>query len=111
MAPITPQHKPGPINTKSSETKQECFERHFTRCFLKTGDRVRFKKPKKRPIYGVVDHVETDISKMFWSESSDVPKYIRISIDLVDKSTGEITGYEYVWTAESKIIYVPPAKG
>lgn len=97
---------PPPIILKPNESRQQCFERHRARCFLRQGDRVVFKKPKRNRIYGVVDHIETDIGKMFWTQGGETPRYIRVAINKVDKATGEILGYDYVWTTESKITFV-----
>lgn len=72
---------------------------------MKPGDRIRFKKPKRKPLYGTVDHIESDIAKMYWAEGATVPRYIRVRVDVPDKQTGEIKP-TFVWTTESKIIFV-----
>jgi signal peptidase I len=90
-----------------TEDQQSSFDRHFARCFLTAGDRVVFKKPKKKRIYGTVEHVETDLTKVFFSDAN-VPRYIRVRIDKINQSTGEIVGQDHVWVNESKVNFVPP---
>jgi len=70
---------------------------------LQKGDRIVFKKRKRRAIYGTVDHVETNLDKMYWSAASGVPRYIRIALD--PDRAGNVA---HVWVTESKINYVPP---
>lgn len=76
---------------------------------VKEGDKVRFKKPKTKPLYGVVDYIEKDIRKMYWTEG-EKPRYIRVAIDNIEKDTGEIKGYNYVWVRERDLLFVPKAQ-
>lgn len=102
------QAKPPVIDLLAKETKQESFDRHFVRCFLQVGDRVVFKKPKRRRIYGTVDYIERNIDQMFWSDGGQ-PKYLRIAVENKDDK-GEILGYTHVWVNESKVVFQPPER-
>lgn len=97
--------KPKHLSDTERESRKDAFDRHYARCFLKAGDRVVFKKPKKNKVYGSVDYIETNIDQMFWSEAEQ-PRYIRVAIETRSR-TGEVVGYSHVWVNESKIVYVP----
>ena len=71
---------------------------------LTKGDRVRFKRPKRRPIFGTVDTIETNINQMYWS-AEGTPRYIRVKLESEDGKD------QYVWTTESKLVFIPTPKG
>jgi hypothetical protein len=88
----------------AGESKYGCFQRHLARCLFKVGDKVVFKKPKRNKIRGVVEHIETNISRIYWSEGGSSPRYIRVKIEQIDKATGEIKP-TYVWACESRLLF------
>jgi len=57
-----------PNQKKESEflSKEEILARQLKKTFVKVGDTVRLKKPKKNPIYGIITHIETDYTKVHW---------------------------------------------
>lgn len=99
----TTPDKPPHIEATTGETRQQCFMRHYNRCVYKVGDNVVFKRPKRNKLRGVVDHIETDISKMFWSDGGKQPRYIRVAMEYIDRETGEIKP-THVWVCESKLL-------
>jgi hypothetical protein len=86
------------------EPRSESFKRHFERCLFKPGDEVVFKKPKRNKIRGVVEYIENDINKIFWSEGGGSPRYIKVKIETVDKTTGEIKSL-HMWTCENRLLW------
>lgn len=74
----------------------ENFARHRRRCYLKPGDYVRFKRPKRGAPKGKVDYIEEDIDKVFWDSTGTQPLYIRLKMD--DGQT--------IWVCENKIIWI-----
>lgn len=97
----------GPTQTvyPRNETREECFARHFAKNIYKLGDRVAFKKPRRNKIRGSIIGVETDVNKMHWSEGGAVPRFLRVKVDKIDKSSGEIYGYDIVWTSPNKLMW------
>lgn len=91
--------------TPSGEQKQEIFDKHFGKCYLKVGDKVCFKKPRRNKIRGTIDHIETDVRKIYWSEGGETPRYIRVRIEKIDKETGIAYGHEHVWTTQNKLLF------
>ena len=87
------------------ETKEESFRRHYAKLFLRVGDTVTFKKPrsKRNRIRGVVEYIETDISKMHWSSGGMVPHYIKVKVTVKDKQGNEES--HQVWTCQNKLVY------
>lgn len=88
-----------------NETREECFARHFAKSIFKLGDRVAFKKPRRNKIRGNIIGIETDVTKMHWSEGGAVPRFLRVKVDKIDKASGEIYGYEIVWTSPNKLMW------
>lgn len=101
------QHRPSPQHTEITllgETQLDCFNRHRKRCIFKVGDSVRFKKPRKNPIRGVIEHIEEDLSKVTWSNGGTVPNYISIRVNTINKRTRE-ESTQIVKTHEGKLIW------
>lgn len=96
--PGKPQH----ITPANQETREECFQRHYSRCVYKVGDEVAFKKPKRNRIRGRIDYIETDIKKMFWSDGGQQPRYIRVAVEYTDHEGKPQIGH--MWACESKLV-------
>jgi hypothetical protein len=94
-----------PVLTTRGETRQECFDRHYSKCIFKVGDRITFKKPKRNKVRGTIEYIEIDVDKMHWSEGGEVPRYVKVKVDLVNKETGLVYGFNTVWTTQNKILY------
>ena len=64
------------------------------------GDRVRFKRPKRRPIEGTIIHVERDNTKIHWTNG--VPQFLTIHLD----KKNVINGIETVKANSKKLLYI-----
>jgi hypothetical protein len=71
---------------------------------MKVGDKVRFKKPKKHKIYGVITQIDENIDDVTWTQNGMVPNYIHVEIAQSNKR-GEIKK-QLLKTHEGKIMYI-----
>ena len=91
------------------ESQEECFSRHKLRNTFHVGDTVRFKKPKKNPVRGVVFFIEEDINKVRWSNQGSVPNYIHVSVTERGQKIGDFRTF-IVDTHEGRLLLVHPYK-
>lgn len=70
-------------------SKQEILNRHLNKCYMKVGDRIALKKPKRPRIRGTLLHAEDDANKVVWQGNQ--PKFLTVELDVIDKTTGIIT--------------------
>lgn len=77
---------------KSFMSKQNILERHIQKCYMKEGDRIRLKKPKRNPLFGTIIEAATDPSKIKWR--ADIPLFITVELEKVDPKTGVVYGTE-----------------
>ena len=82
------QHEP-PTGPEAFVSKQAILERQLEKSFFKVGDWVKFKKPKKNPIYGTIIHIEDDHEKVTWTRGGLVPNNITIECEMGSKATRE----------------------
>lgn len=86
--------------------KQMILNRHLNKCFVKIGDRVRFKKPKRNPWYGKLVHAEDDAGKCEWRNGGTTPLFLTVEVDKVDKQTGVVYGTEKVTCGVRQLLFV-----
>jgi hypothetical protein len=88
------------------ENKKAKLEHHLSRCMLKHGDRVCFKKPKKKRVYGTVLNIERDIDKVTWTKGGLLPFYISVELEI----RGKDNDIQIVKTYESKLRFIGAKK-
>jgi len=104
------------ISTKSSarpqrsrgkvETKDEVLQRNLAATIFKVGDRVRFKKPRRNPVYATVIDVQKDPMQITWS-ADDVPMNIILEVDIRKPiPNGFLVTKERVKTNVKKLVLV-----
>lgn len=71
------------------------------RCFLKEGDKIVFKKPRKNKVTGTVVHIERDLDKVIWGSKDRIPFYISVATER--HVNGKVLKADSVKTYESKI--------
>lgn len=65
----------------SYKTKQTILEAALRRSFFKVGDRVKFKKPKRSPIYGTITHIEEAWDLVTWTNGGIHPCNITVLVE------------------------------
>ena len=73
---------------------------------FRVGDKVKFKKPRRNPIYGEILHIETIPEKVQWSHGGLVPLNISVQVDKIDSTTGVIYGTELMKVSDKKLLFV-----
>ena len=81
------------------ENKKLKLEHHLGRCFVKEGDRICFKRPKRKRAYGRIKHIERDIDKVTWTKGGLLPFYITVEME----AKGQYGETISVKTYESKL--------
>ncbi len=66
-------------------SKKEILERQLNKCFFVVGDRVRFKKPKRNPVYGTIADIEENWDMVTWSHGGLTPNPITVVIEQSSK--------------------------
>ena len=79
--------------------REQILARHCARCWLHIGDTVKFKKPKRNPIYGVIIDIQTEVKNVVWSQDN-VPYNIVLEVAKEGKMP------ERVRTNAKKLVYV-----
>ena len=83
------------------ESDEEVLARYLTKFPRFTvGDRVRFKKPKRRPIEGSIIHVEKNSEKVHFTNG--IPQFLTIKLD--EKNV--INGIREVKANSKKLLYI-----
>ncbi len=62
-------------------TKQHILQSQLERCFFKIGDKVKFKKPRRNPIYGTITHIEECWDLVTWTHGGMLPNNISINVE------------------------------
>jgi hypothetical protein len=70
----------GVVDTETP-SKEYILKQQLNKCFMKVGDRVKFKKPKRNAIYGKIVHIEEDYEKVIWIRGGLVPANIHIECE------------------------------
>jgi len=83
--------------------KQTVLSSYLAKCPFMVGDKVKFKKPRRNPVTGIVLHIENEPENVTWSHGGFVPMFIVLSVDKIDKATGLVYGYDRVKTTTRKI--------
>ena len=84
--------------------KESILKRNLDKTWFTEGDRVKFKKPRYRPVYGTIVEIVQDASKVTWASSGLQPMNIVLDVEKVDHSTGQIS-IERVKTNVKKLLY------
>lgn len=92
-----------PVNIFVS--KLEIMEKQLNNCHFKVGDRVRFKKPKRNPVYGSITHIEECWDLVTWTHGGLIP--CNISITIEPSAGKEIKSFN-VKTNMKRIIHAAP---
>lgn len=92
-----------PVNVPPS-TRRQILEDQLKRCIFKVGDRVKFKKPRRNPVYGEITAIDDDVDNVTFS-SGGVPMNIHVKIPLRDKANGLQYGYQIVRTNMKKLMW------
>lgn len=100
-----PRTEPEPDSSEAFMDKKAILGRHLNKCFLKVGDRVRFKKPKRKPIYGTLIHAEEDPMKVEWRNQGTIPLFLTVEVDKVNRH-GEIYGTEKQRVGVKQLLFV-----
>ena len=100
-----PKATPDPSTTLGPFlSKEEILRRNVGRCHIKVGDYVRFKKPKRNPVYGTVVAIEDDPEKVHWVRGGLTPMNVVVDVIKNDKETGAPYGTERVRTNFRKLM-------
>jgi len=81
------------------------LEKNLQNLWFKVGEEVRFKKPKRKPIWGKVVNIVKEPNEVTWSESSGVPMNIILEVPRTDTKSGIQYGTERVKTNVKKLMY------
>lgn len=104
-APHRLRQRPSKESAEAFMDQQMILGRHLNKCFLKVGDRVRFKRPKRNPLYGTVVHAEEDAGKCEWRNQT-IPLFLTVDVDKVDKDTGVRYATEKVRCGLKQLMFV-----
>lgn len=91
-------------------SKEEILKRNLDKCWFVAGDRVKFKKPRRNPIYGTVVEVVDDPNRVQWAKGDLVPMNIVLDLEKVDHATGVISSTARVKTNVKKLCFVSRKK-
>ena len=91
--------------SKSNFTKGEILERNLAATIFKVGDRVRFKKPRRNPVYATVVGIQSDALEITWT-ADDVPMNILLEVEKrTPINNGMMVTKERVKTNVKKLIW------
>ena len=88
-------------------SRKAIMDRQISNSIFKVGDHVKFKKPKRNPIYGVIQHIEDNPNKCEWKMTS--PQNIAVSVPLVDPHSNIEYGSQIINTNMRRILYIRKA--
>lgn len=88
----------------SPEEQKGLLQKNLSNCLFKVGDTVRFKKPRRNPVYGKIVAIDDKPEECTWA-SSGVPMNIHVSVPLKDKGTSIVYGHQIVRTNMKKLLY------
>lgn len=91
-------------NDESYLGKPAILGRHLNKCYLKIGDRIRMKKPKRPIRYGTLVAAEDNPSKVKWR--GETPLFLTVELEKVDRKTGAIYGTESLQVGIKQILFV-----
>lgn len=84
--------------------RQAVLAKNIKQCFLRVGDTVRFKKPRRNPVIGTVVRIDDDPNVCTWA-SSGIPMNIHVSIPLKDRGSSIVYGHKIVRTNIKKLLF------
>lgn len=73
-------------------SKKAILGRHINKCYMRVGDRIRLKKPKKNPLYGTLVECIEDVDKVVWR--GNTPLFLVVDLEKIDRKTGVVYGAE-----------------
>lgn len=59
-------------------SKEEILARQLEKTTFLVGDRVKFKKPRRNPVYGVIKSIGTDWKQINWRSGGLTPNNIEV---------------------------------
>lgn len=106
---VLSSHKKTALNNLPAQQidtiRAQLLERQLDGVWFKVGEQVRFKKPKRNPVWGTVVGIVTNPSECTFSESSGVPMNIILEVAKKDLDLGLQYGTERVKTNIKKLMY------
>lgn len=95
---------PRRLSKTSLSDKEHILSANINKCWFKVGDRVKFKKPKRNPIYGTIVAIQDKVDEVVWSET-DIPYNIVLEVEKFNAGTKQIST-DRVRTNVKKLTYV-----
>jgi len=87
------------------EARQVILKRELGKSHLKIGDKVRFKKPRRNPIKGIIKDILSDMKDVKWGPGS-CPLNVVVEVDKVDVKSRISYGKEIIHTNMKKLIAI-----
>jgi hypothetical protein len=95
---------------KSDDELRTILDNNLKKNYFNIGERVKFKKPRRNPVYGTIVDIQSDIKQVTWTQGGTVPMNIVVEIEKVDPDLNMVYGTERVKTNVKKLLFVGPAK-
>ena len=65
-------------------SREEILARQLEKNLFKVGDKVKFKKPRRNPVYGVIKSIGTDWKQVNWRNGGLIPNNIEVQTSAND---------------------------
>lgn len=104
-AAFNPIETHGSVKLYNDADLQKILDANLSKCFMKEGDKVKFKKPKRNPVYGTIVKIQDKLSEVTWSSAGAVPMNVIVEVDKVDPETRIVYGKERVKTNVKKLVF------
>jgi len=103
-----PRKVGAPVKSFNSEDKEKLLHANLNKTFFRVGDTVKFKKPRRNPLVGVVVGIQTKVDEVTWVNGGTSP--MNIIVEVVKGSNGATPKTERVKTNVKKLLFVEAAK-
>lgn len=93
-------------------SKEAILKRNLEKTWLAVGDIVRFKKPRRNPVMGVIVHIEDDHDRVTFSNGGTQAMNISVKVDKFQAVDGGLVKYgeQIVKTNVKKLVFVSRGK-